>query len=208
MDWAVWAVMGGILGGRLLYVVLNWEMYRLEPSEIVALWHGGLIWYGGLAGGVLGTAIYLRTHHHPFLRGMDQVIPFIPLGHAIGRIGCFLNGCCYGKPTTAWFGVQFPGHPGPVVPTQLIESAGLVVLFAILWTLQTPARLRRPGMLFGCYLIGYAMIRGIVEFWRADQPLVWSGVTLHQLISAVLFVVGMSLLVRSRDVRITYASNP
>ncbi|MBI3319438.1 MAG: prolipoprotein diacylglyceryl transferase, partial [Candidatus Omnitrophica bacterium] len=145
MDWAVWAVMGGILGGRLLYVVLNWEMYRLEPSEIVALWHGGLIWYGGLAGGVLGTAIYLRTHHHPFLRGMDQVIPFIPLGHAIGRIGCFLNGCCYGKPTTAWFGVQFPGHPGPVVPTQLIESAGLVVLFAILWTLQTPARLRRPG---------------------------------------------------------------
>ena len=241
MDWAVWAVAGGIIGGRLLYVMLNWELYRIQPSEIVALWHGGLIWYGGLLGGILATAIYFRIHRYAFLRGMDQVTPAIPLGHAIGRIGCFLNGCCYGKPTAAWFGVQFPGHPGPVVPTQLIESASLIVLFAILWRSQTPSILRgapqaspshhhtphgvgrhpaqllepapptgptppfggvarwrgRPGTLFGFYLIGYALIRWVVEFWRADQPIIGAGLTLHQLISAGLLCVGGSLVVKA-----------
>jgi len=196
-DWAVWTVVGGIIGGRLFYVLLNWEFYAAQPQEIFALWHGGLVWYGGFLGGMLATRLYLKTHGYPFLRGADQVIPFVAVGHAVGRIGCFANGCCYGIPTTAWFGVQFPDHPHPVVPTQLLESAGLIVLFLLLRRLQTPAVLKRPGTLFGTYLIGYAVLRFLLEFWRGDQPIVWDGLTLHQLISLALLLTGVGLVMRS-----------
>ncbi len=196
-DWASWAILGGIAGGRLLYVVMNWDGYRTNPLELIAVWHGGLIWYGGFAGGVVTTAVYLRRHGYGFLAGVDQVIPFVALGHAIGRIGCFFNGCCYGKPTTAWCGVQFPGHPQPVVPTQLFESASLVALFVALRLLQTPERLRRPGQLFGMYLISYGIIRWIIEYWRDLQPIVWHGLTIAQVISAGLVIVGAVLILRA-----------
>lgn len=194
IDWAMWTMVGGLIGGRLLYVLLNWEVYTQRPQEILALWHGGLVWYGGLLGGLLATVLYLRRRGEGVWRGIDQVVPFVALGHAVGRIGCFANGCCYGKPTSAWFGVQFPGFPQPVVPTQLFESASLLVLYLILRARQIPSVLRRPGTLFGLYLIGYGLIRWTLEFWRAHQPLVWAGLTLHQLISLVLIVVGVTLL--------------
>lgn len=194
VDWAVWTVVGGLVGGRLVYVLLNWDVYASSPLEIVALWHGGLVWYGGLLGGLSATWLYLRRRGINFLRGADQVIPVIPLGHALGRIGCFANGCCYGLPTSAWFGVQFPSLPARVVPTQLLESAALVGLYLALRALQRPAVLRRPGALFGLYLIGYALIRWTVEFWRANQPIVRDGWTLHQAISVVLAAVGIMLV--------------
>jgi len=127
------------------------------------------------------------------------VIPFATLGHAIGRLGCFTNGCCFGVPTSAWWGVQFPGQASRVVPTQLLEAAALGALFLILRALQTPERLRRPGTLFGSYLIGYAVIRWNVERWRAHQPIVGLGWTLHQWISVGLFGVGWWLLARRRS---------
>lgn len=198
VDWAVWAVVGGLLGGRLLYVLLNWPVYAQTPLEIMALWHGGLIWYGGFLGGLLGTWLSLRRRGIGFLRGVDQVIPFMALGHAVGRIGCFANGCCYGIPTSAWFGVQFPGLAQPVIPTQLLESAALAGLYLALRRGQTPSMLRRPGALFGWYLLGYALIRGVIECWRANQPMVWGGITLHQAISIGLAAVGLRLVLGIR----------
>ena len=189
VDWAVWAVVGGLLGGRLLYVLLNWPVYAEAPLEIMALWHGGLVWYGGFLGGLLGTWLYLRRRGIGFLRGVDQVIPFIALGHAVGRIGCFANGCCAGTLR---------------IPTQLLESAALVILYLALRRGQTPpkrgqtpSQLRRPGALFGWYLIGYALIRGVIECWRTNQPVIWYGVTLHQLISLVVLLAGIWLVIRS-----------
>jgi phosphatidylglycerol:prolipoprotein diacylglycerol transferase len=201
MDWACWAVIGGILGGRLLYIAQHWRIYLDEPWEVIALWHGGLIWYGGFFGGLAASAIYWRRHRVPVLRGVDQVIPFVALGHAIGRIGCFLNGCCLGVPSDAWWAVQFPGMPEPVVAIQLIEAAGLTALFVALRLLQRPSVLRRPGRLFGWYLIGYAILRWGVEQWRDMQPVVWQGWTLHQVISALLLLIGV-WLVTSRDPRV------
>ena len=194
LDWGCWTMLGGILGGRVLYVLLNWEAYRSQPQETLALWHGGLVWYGGFVGGLLGQALYFKTHGYPFLRSTDQVIPFVALGHAVGRIGCFANGCCYGKPTDAWFGVAFPGHAHRVIPTQLLESASLVVLFLLLRALQPRAMRSRAGALLGCYLIGYAVIRWTLEFWRGDQPVVWAGWTLPQLISLGALLVGLGLV--------------
>ncbi len=194
-DWACWAVLGGILGGRVFYVVMNWADYASSPLEVFALWHGGLIWYGGFAGGFLASVLYWRRHCYPILRCADQVIPFVALGHAVGRIGCFLNGCCYGKPTSAWFGVRFPGHDLPVIPTQLFESAALVLLYLALRQLQRAKWLARPGTIFGAYLVAYAIIRWWLEYWRDQQVWLSTGLTLQQIISAVLFAIGIGLLV-------------
>ncbi len=136
VDFLSWSLLGGILGGRLFYIAIAWPYFRQAPWEWAALWHGGLVWYGGLFGGLAAGWLYTRARRLSLLRVMDQVIPFVALGHAIGRIGCFLNGCCYGKPTTGWCAVLLPGHPEPVIPTQLIESAGLVALFVLLRLLQ------------------------------------------------------------------------
>jgi len=188
VDWAVWTVIGGLLGGRLFYVLLNWPVYAGSPLEILALWHGGLVWYGGFLGGLLATWWYLRRRGIGFLQGVDQVSPFVALGHAVGRIGCFANGCCSGILR--------------VIPTQLLESVALVGLYLALRVLQTATTHRRPGVVFGWYLIGYALIRGLVECWRVNQPMVWGSMTLHQAISIGLFAVGVALTFQWRG-RIT-----
>ena len=199
VDWGCWGMLGGIVGGRLLYVILNWDSYAATPLEIFALWHGGLIWYGGFAGGLLAHAWYVQAHHHSVLASADQVIPFVALGHAIGRLGCFANGCCAGKPSGGWCAVQFPGQPHPVIATQLLESASLVGLFLGLRALQRASVLRRPGRLLGCYLLGYAVIRWILEVWRANQPLLWDNWTIYQRISAVIQISGLVLILVAKE---------
>ncbi|MBI2885179.1 MAG: prolipoprotein diacylglyceryl transferase [Candidatus Omnitrophica bacterium] len=201
VDCLSWGMFGGVLGGRVLYILLNWEVYRAAPWEWVAVWHGGLVWYGGFIGGVLSLWLCLRRHRRSLLAMLDRIAPVIALGHAIGRLGCFANGCCYGKPTAAWWGVQFPGLPAPVIPTQLLESAGLVLLAVVLRRRQTPTALRRRGTVFGWYLIGYGALRWLLECWRGDQPLWWAGLTLSQWISVGLLVAGATLLARVKSAK-------
>jgi len=189
-------LLGGILGARMFYVMLHWDLFMRAPLEIVAIWHGGLVWYGGLAGGVLAVALYARAHRLGFLRVVDQCIPFLALGHAIGRVGCLLNGCCYGKPTDAWCGLVFPGATMAVVPTQLLEAAGLLLLYVILRLLQRPVLLQYPGRLFGGYLAGYAALRFGLEFARGDQAPWWMGLTLQQGLSIGMALAGVVLLCR------------
>lgn len=196
-DWAVWTMIGGVIGARLLYIALNWPLYARAPLEIIALWHGGLIWYGGFGGGLIASWLFARRRGTSFLRIMDQIIPFAALGHAVGRVGCFFNACCGGKPTTGPLGMQFPGQPSPVIPTQLIEAVGLVVLSIILQRLQRPHRLATPGRVFGAYLVGYAVLRAAVEHWRDQAPFV-AGLTLQQLISIGVLLIGLALLVKTR----------
>ena len=194
-DWAVWIMIGGIVGARGLYVGLNWDAYLAQPFEIVALWHGGLIWYGGFIGGVAASLIFFARRRVRSLAALDQVIPFVALGHAIGRIGCFENGCCGGKPTTAWCGVWFPGQTQAVIPTQLIEAAGLLFLYMALRSMQERSAMsRRSGAVFGAYLIGYGLLRWMIEWWRDQQPIVWHGWTLPQVMSLGILLVGMILL--------------
>ena len=192
-DFAATALLAGIVGGRLLYVVVQWPDFAAAPRLIPAIWRGGLIWYGGLAGGLLASWAYLRARRLRFLPVMDQFIPFGVLGHAIGRIGCFLNGCCYGRPTDAWYGVWFPGQPGPVVPTQLLEAAGLVALFFVLRAARSA--FRAPGQVFGLYLASYGALRFVIELLRGDQAR-WHGLTLPQLVSLALLPVGWLLFKR------------
>lgn len=193
LDFASTALLGGLLGGRLFYIVLYWEFFANAPWELVAIWHGGLVWYGGFLGGIAAAWLYTRITRLDFVRVCDQVIPFVALGHAIGRIGCFLNGCCYGHPTNAWCGILFPGHHTPVLPTQLFEALGLFLLFLVLRRLQQPAMLRQPGRLLGWYLAGYAGLRFVMEFLRGDQTPWWMGLTLQQFISLAMLILGLWL---------------
>lgn len=202
VDFTCWSLMGGIVGGRVMYVLLQWPWFARHPLEAFALWHGGLVWYGGFFGGLITGYGYIRSRRLHWLRVLDQFIPFGALGHAIGRIGCFLNGCCYGKPTDAWCGVLFPGHAQRAFPTQLFETLGLCLLFIGLRKLQTPALLGKPGAVFGSYLSGYGLLRFIAEFTRGDQSACFAGLTLQQIISLGLILTGTVLIFRSQPRKI------
>ncbi len=195
------SVLGGIIGGRLVYVLLHGESFTRSPLDALAIWQGGLVWYGGLLGGLLTAWWYVRAKRLVWWRVADQVAPFLALGHAVGRIGCFLNGCCYGKPTDAWCGVVFPGDPHAVIPTQLFEALGLWALYLVLRRLQRPEVLRRPGRLSGVYCIGYAVLRFLIEYVRGDQTIAWAGLTLQQLISLGVLFVGVILFTRREGKR-------
>ena len=197
LDFTSLALLAGLAGGRALYILLQWRFFLTAPLEVFALWHGGLVWYGGFLGGIFGAWLYTRANRLSYLRVMDQFIPFLALGHAIGRVGCFLNGCCYGKPTASWCGVVFPGQMKTVLPTQLFEATGLFFLYIALRALQTPTMFRAPGKLFGIYLMGYAVLRFVLEYSRGDQAIWWWGMTLAQLISLAGMLIGLGLFIRA-----------
>jgi phosphatidylglycerol:prolipoprotein diacylglycerol transferase len=188
------AMLGGVLGARLFFVAKYWKVFVHQPQEIPAIWHGGLVWYGGFLGGLLAAWIYLRLQRVPFLRAADQCIPFVALAHGIGRIGCFLNGCCYGKPTHAWFGVIVAAGEPARIPTQLLESVALLLFYLMLRWFQERRVLAPAGWLFGAYLVGYAVMRFVIEFLRGDQRAVWAGLTMQQLLSVGVLLVGLVLV--------------
>ncbi|MFZ2384901.1 MAG: prolipoprotein diacylglyceryl transferase [Candidatus Omnitrophota bacterium] len=184
----------GILGGRLVYIVLNLRMYALDPLEMIMLQHGGLAWFGGFMGGAAGGICYCLKKRMPLLKTLDLIAPYIALGHAIGRIGCFLNGCCYGKVSP--HGFYFPVHGESLVPVQLYSSSLLVAIFVILKLLQEKPH--RTGDIFFFYLVLYSVKRFFVEFFRADGNILFGGLTVFQVFSMVMFFTAVTLLVFSR----------
>jgi phosphatidylglycerol:prolipoprotein diacylglycerol transferase len=197
-DGGVWILVGAIVGARIFHVVTYWETeFAQRPWwEVFAIWHGGLVFYGGLVGASLATALYTRKRNLPLWRFADALAPSIALGQAFGRIGCFLQGCCYGHPTSLPCGVRFPEgttpHSGPVHPTQLYEAALNLALFGILaWQFR---RKRFAGETFAWYLIGYAVLRFGVEFLRGDYESRYLGwATPGQAASLVVLAAGVVL---------------
>ncbi|KPK40116.1 MAG: hypothetical protein AMJ78_07535 [Omnitrophica WOR_2 bacterium SM23_29] len=188
LDLGVYLIVSGILGARLLYVLLNLEYYKDNPFESLTIWRGGLAWYGGFTLAILVAIWFSRAKVLPLLKTCDLIIPYVALGQAIGRIGCFLNGCCYGKPTTLAIGVRFGPAQAPVHPTQLYESAAMFLVYLIL-------RGRRPGdgKTFFLYLIFYSTFRFFVEFLRGDNPQVFMGLTVFQIISIIVLATAIIL---------------
>ena len=112
--WDVWTggLLGGVAGARLLYVIEHWNFFAEAPLQMFALWRGGLVWYGGLAGAVLVVLVYLRRRRQSVFEVLDAVAPATMIGLAFGRIGCFLNGCCFGEVTALPWGISFPRFGG------------------------------------------------------------------------------------------------
>lgn len=211
------ALIGGIVGAKLYYVLLYWERTALDPFGMLFA-RGGLVWYGGLIGGVIGVVWVLRRRGVPIPIGADACAPALALGYAVGRIGCFLVGDDYGRPTDSWVGIAFPDGvppttagslrrfgvevdpaiPDPQVlavhPTQLYETGLSLLIFFALWRLR-----RHPhaaGWLFSLWLVLAGAERFFVEFFRAKDDRFFGDLTLAQLLSLALIAVGAYLMRR------------
>lgn len=185
VDMNVILLVSGLIGGRLLYVALHIPYYVRHPSEILNFSKGGLVWYGGFLMAILAFLAYTRLNKMRFWTTIDFIAPYLALAQSFGRIGCFLNGCCYG--------ILFAGAEGMRHPTQLYSSALLLAIFIVLRILQDRGHFE--GEIFLCYCVLYAVKRFAVEFLRADNPAVFLGLTLAQVLSVFLFLAALTLLV-------------
>lgn len=192
-DIVLWALVGGIIGSRIIYVVGHWNYYTDDPIKILLIQSGGLVWYGGLLGGAAAVILFLKKKNLPLATFADIVAPALPLGAAVGRIGCFLNGCCYGKPTSLPWAVDFLGAQRH--PTQIYEFFMNLAIFGIVWSVRK--RMGKPGTLFWLYLALYSLARFSVEFVRVTIP-VWIGLSGSQLLSILLFIAAISMLLLIR----------
>lgn len=192
-DAALAGVLGGLVGAKLLWSI---EHAGQEPFFSLVFSRGGMSWFGGFVGGVGTALVFLRRARVNLLAGVAAATPALAIGHAIGRIGCFLVGDDYGRPTDLPWGVAFPeGLPPtvvPVHPTQLYEAAALVILAVLL------IRWRRSGLpdhvVLGRYLAIAGAIRFAIEFVRVNERVV-GPFTLAHLISLALVIAGIVLLV-------------
>jgi len=188
-------LVSGIIGARIFYVILNLKFYINNPIQIIMLARGGLAWYGGLILGSLTCIVYLRYKGLDIYKTVDLIIPYIALGQAIGRIGCFLNGCCYGLESPR-FGIYFPVHDAVLIPTQLYSSLALLGIFIILRIFQE--RIHRKGEVFYVYLFLYSLWRFFIEFFRGDSEAFILNLSLFQIISIALLILSAIMLVGIR----------
>jgi len=188
----------GIIGARILYVIENTGYYIKNPVETVMLQHGGLSWFGGLAFGIVFGILYLKKKNLSVYKILDLLVPYVSLAQAIGRIGCLLNGCCFGK--VSKFGLYFDAYNSVLIPTQLYSSLILILIFIVLKLLQE--RPHREGEIFFVYLLVYSLKRFFIEFWRADNMVIFLGLTVFQIISIVIFFLALIkfvLIKKARD---------
>jgi phosphatidylglycerol---prolipoprotein diacylglyceryl transferase len=179
----------GIIGSRLFYILLNAAFYLRYPLEIIMLQHGGMAWFGGLFFGSTTAIIFVKRHKLDLLKTLDLIVPFIALGQAIGRIGCLLNGCCFGRESE--FGIYFQVFDKVLVPTQLYSSLLLLVIFIVLRLKQDGKH--QPGAILRGYLFLYSLKRFAIEFLRNDSPRIFLGLTLFQILCLVVFCVSLFL---------------
>lgn len=210
----IWIMLAAVVGARLAYVIENWQVeFADNPLKIIRLDMGGLVFYGGFIGAVIATWLYCRFKKESPLAMGDFLFTLVPLGHAFGRFGCFMHGCCYGVRTESFIGVRFPqgsepwiaqlnnglipdtaSRSLPVVPTQLFETTGNLIIFCFLYTLYPRLRFRR-GLTMGIYLVCYGVMRFCIEFFRDDQRArVWGGLSIGQFISCGVLATGLLLL--------------
>lgn len=206
-DGLPWVALGGVLGAKLYYMALHWQEVVENPIGTL-LSRGGLVWYGGLFGGIAVFYLFVRRRELNLPVMFDATAPALALAYAVGRMGCFLVGDDYGMPTSAWYGIAFPQGTPPstaanlrtmgadipagiadsavltVHPTQLYEVALALVMFAILWRMAS--RRLFPGQLFALYMALYSVERFTVEFVRAKTDRFVLGLSTAQLASIVM----------------------
>ena len=192
------ALVAGLLGARIFYVIQFFEYFKDDLIKIFYIHNGGLVFYGGFILAFSSIIFYTRKKHFDTIRVLDIFAPAMAAAHGFGRIGCFLNGCCFGRATESFWGVTAPVNSFlwqqtkglPVHPVQLLE-AGENFLLCLLyyWMLKKTKR----GVVTASYLIIYAVLRCINETLRGDNVLYW-GLTPAQWIGIILIPAGSALL--------------
>jgi phosphatidylglycerol:prolipoprotein diacylglycerol transferase len=208
LDMAFWIFIVGLVGARTLYCIEYWGSVIHNLFEAVQYWKGGIVYYGGVVGGTVGFFVYRWRHPFPVRPYADVVAPSIAVGTFFGRMGCFLNGCCFGDLCRLPWGVTFPAHSPawdlqvrsglipaeataalPVHPTQLYSALDGVVLFLLL-TAYYPLR-RRDGEVMALLMVTYPITRFLIEFLRNDEGAFFAGLTISQNISLLVLLGGV-----------------
>jgi phosphatidylglycerol:prolipoprotein diacylglycerol transferase len=203
-DLGLYILACSLIGSKLLMVITEWNEYRGEWRRIFSfdLWRSGGVYYGGFLIALLVSVILMRKWRLPWRKTSDAFAPGVALGHAIGRLGCFSAGCCWGKPTSSWIGVRFTekaseltGVPidSALVPTQLIEAVVNLAIFGFLIWLKK--RRAVEGQLIYSYMMIYGIARFTIEFWRDDPRGQVFGLSTSQFISVIMFVLGFVMTV-------------
>lgn len=217
-DLGVWIILAGMIGARAMHVVTYWEeQYVDQPlSHLLDFRGGGLVFHGGFIGAVLAVILYTRLHgKQPLRKIADAFAPSIPLGQALGRLGCLMYGCCFGTACDLPWAIQFPAHSPAftalgqapadaahslyVHPTQIYSALLNVALYGGLAWLYRHKRF--DGQVFGLYLAGYSINRFVVEFFRGDYQAeqLWFGwVKPGQQLSLFLLPIGIALIILLR----------
>jgi phosphatidylglycerol:prolipoprotein diacylglycerol transferase len=207
----VLAILSAILGAKLLLIVNDWNWYAAHPRDLFSLstLQAGGVFYGGLIAAVAVSVWYIRRNQLPVLRTCDAFAPGIAIGHAIGRLGCFAAGCCYGKPTNLPWGVTFTNPVANAIsgtplnvrlhPTELYESVVELINFLFLYWLIRHKK--SDGQVIGAYMFLYGVARYFLEFLRDDpeRGSVFGGaMSGTQLISIFLVLIGGALWLRRK----------
>lgn len=210
-DLLFWTMLSGILGARALYVAQNWSEFAANPAEIIRIDHGGLVFYGGFAAALLAVVALCRIRKFPLFVVGDILAPVVPLGQAFGRIGCLLNGCCFGRVYDGCCALHYPAASGvghvqsmqglavqagqgalPVFPIQALYSIMNLLTVAVLLAAERRCGLR--GRLFGLFMALYGGARFFLEFGRGDYLGRVGGLTPAQIVCLVVVPVGVCLM--------------
>ena len=206
-DLALVVFVGGLIGARMFYVLQYWNVRVHSLAEIFQIWKGGIVLYGSIIGGTIAFFGYRMLRPFPLLPVLDTIAPALALGIAIGRLGCFMNGCCFGDVCTLPWAISFPepsppwvAHASegllgpnqhwslPVHPTQLYSAIDGFILCVLLLA-YFPIR-RRDGDVMILLMMTYPLSRILIEFLRSDERVFLAGMTISQNISVVLFLAG------------------
>ncbi len=215
------AILSGIVGAKILFIAQDWSYYAANPGKIFSLatLQTGGIFYGGLVAAIVVSLWYMRRHRFPLLKTFDVFMPGVALGHAIGRLGCFAAGCCYGKPTDLPWGVTFSSELAhrltgttlgePLHPTQIYDFLVELANFGVLmWLFR---RRSFDGQVTGAYLFLYGFARYFMEFLRDDPgrgSLFHGAMTGTQFLSILMVIAGGALWLRRERPRSPAALSP
>jgi len=196
-------VISGLFGARLLHVLVHFSYYFRHPLEIIAIRHGGMAVQGGVIFGLTAGILFLRRTKLPTLKVFDLLALYLPLGQAIGRIGCFLNGCCYGKETNFFLSIKFPFDNVSRHPTQIYYSLSNLFIFLILFFLwkkvySLPSRegkVREGGSILLIYFMLYSISRYGIDFLRGNLEPGFLSLYPTQVISFFIFLIAGGLFV-------------
>ena len=213
-DLLFWVMVAGVLGARLAYVLANLADFLAEPATIFRIDQGGLIYYGGLLGAIAAMLVFARKKQESAWSVFDLVVTSVPLAHAFGRVGCVLNGCCFGRLHENWPAIRYPSgslawwqhlhmdmidrsalQSMPVHPVQLYESICNLLIYVLLVLVYR--RHRRAGIVAATYLMVYPVVRFLLEFLRGDERLRYgTPLSVAQYMSILLFACGCAIMVR------------
>lgn len=204
MDLGIWIIVSALIGAKLLLLIVDFRQFTSSPRELFGLARSGGVFYGGLIAGVGVALWYMRKHALPLWTTTDVFAPGIALGHIVGRFGCLMAGCCFGRPTSLPWAITFRdaaaaanvGTPlnVPLHPTQLYEAGAEAVILLVLLGLERRAR-PFPGRTFWSYMLLYGVSRFIIEFFRGDnRGMVFDALSTSQFVSLILVPLSIAML--------------